>query len=101
LGPQTRGLSAPHYEIRDTKDYFDDIPEGAIEPEMIKLAEQILTSKAADFNPSQFVDHYEEAVIELLKKKQAGIAVSRERAAPRQQSVVNIMDAREGCIYAT
>jgi non-homologous end joining protein Ku len=33
---------------------------------MLKLAEQILQSKATDFDPSQFVDRYEEALIELL-----------------------------------
>jgi non-homologous end joining protein Ku len=33
---------------------------------MLKLAEQILQSKATDFDPSQFVDHYEEAVVEML-----------------------------------
>jgi len=81
------------YEIRDAKDYFDDIPEVALEPEMLKLAEHILKSKATDFDPSQFVDRYEEAVVELLKKKQAGIAVSREPTAPRPQNVVNIIDA--------
>jgi DNA end-binding protein Ku len=81
------------YEIRDAKDYFDGIPEVALEPETLKLAEQILRSKATDFDPSQFVDHYEEAVVQLLKKKQAGIAVSRERTAPQPQNVVNIMDA--------
>ena len=81
------------YELRDAKDYFDVIPEVPLEPEMLKLAEQILKSKTTDFDPSQFVDRYEEAVIELLKKKQAGIAVSRERTAPQPQNVVNIMDA--------
>ena len=88
------------YEIRDAKDYFDDIPEVALEPEMLKLAEQILKSKATDFDPSQFVDHYEEAVVELLKKKRAGIAVSRERTAPQPQNVVNIIDAlRQSIAY--
>jgi DNA end-binding protein Ku len=81
------------YEIRDVKDYFGDIPAVALEPEMLKLAEQILKSKATDFDPSQFVDRYEEAVVELLKKKQAGIAVSREPSVPRPQNVVNIIDA--------
>ena len=60
---------------------------------MLKLAEHILQSKATDFDPSQFVDHYEEAVVEMLKKKQAGMPVSRERAAPRPQNAVNLMDA--------
>jgi DNA end-binding protein Ku len=39
------------------------------------------------------VDHYEEAVVEMLKKKEAGLPVSREHAAPRPQNVVNLMDA--------
>ena len=97
LEPRDKGLIGTTlrypYEIRDAKDYFDDIPEVALEPETLKLAEQILKSKATDFDPSQFADRYEEAVIELLKKKQAGIAVSRERTAPRPLNVVNIMDA--------
>ena len=60
---------------------------------MLKLAQQILQSKATDFDPSQFVDHYEEAVVAMLKKKQAGLPVSREHAAPRPQNVTNLMDA--------
>jgi DNA end-binding protein Ku len=81
------------YEIRDTKEYFDDIPSVQIEPDMLKLAENILQSKATDFDPSQFVDHYEEAVVDMLKKKQAGMPVSREHVAPQPQNVVNLMDA--------
>jgi DNA end-binding protein Ku len=81
------------YELRDAKEYFDDIPDVKVEPDMLKLAEHILQSKAADFDPSQFVDRYEEAVVAMLKKKEAGLAVSRERAAPRPQNVVNLMDA--------
>ena len=57
-----------------------------------KFAEQILQGKAADFDPSGFVDRYEEAVVEMLKKKQAGLAVPRDRTAPPPQNVVNLMD---------
>ena len=60
---------------------------------MLKLAEHILQSKATDFDPSQFVDRYEEAVVDMLKKKQAGMPVSRENVAPQPQNVVNLMDA--------
>jgi DNA end-binding protein Ku len=81
------------YEVRNANEYFDDIPEVKVEPDMLKLAEHILQSKAADFDPSRFVDHYEEAVIEMLKRKQAGLAVSREQATPRTHNVVNLMDA--------
>ena len=62
-------------------------------PDMLKLAEQIVRSKAVHFDPAQFVDHYEQAVVEMLKKKQAGMPVSRELTAPRSQNVLNLMDA--------
>ncbi len=97
LEPWNKGLIATTlrypYEIRDAKEYFADIPDVAVAADMLKLAEHILESKAADFDPSQFVDRYEEAVVAMLKEKQAGIVVSRQRAEPRPQNVVNLMDA--------
>jgi DNA end-binding protein Ku len=97
LQPWDKGLMATTlrypYEIRDAKEYFDDIPDLKVEPDMLKLAERILQSKATDFDPSQFVDHYEDAVVGMLKKKQAGLPVSPEHAAPRPQNVANLMDA--------
>jgi DNA end-binding protein Ku len=97
LEPWDKGLTATTlrypYEIRDAKEYFDDIPDVRVEPDMLKLAEHILRSKTTDFDPSQFVDHYEEAVIAMLKEKQAGLPVSRERLTPRPQSAVNLMEA--------
>jgi DNA end-binding protein Ku len=97
LEPTGKGLTATTlrypYEIRDAKEYFDDIPDVKVEPDMLKLAQHILQSKATDFDPTQFVDRYEEAVVALLKKKQAGLPVSRERGTPRPQNVANLMDA--------
>jgi len=81
------------YEVRDAKEYFDEIPDVKVAPDMLKLAEHIVESKKGDFDSSQFVDHYEEAVTEMLKKKQAGIPAPRTHAAPRTQNVVNLMDA--------
>ena len=67
LQPWDNGLMATTlrypYEIRDAKEYFEDIPDVKVEPDMLKLAQHILQSKATDFDPSQFVDHYEEAVV--------------------------------------
>ena len=97
LEPWDKGLTATTlrypYELRDAKEYFDDIPDVKVEPDILKLAQHILQSKATDFDPSQFVDHYEEAVVAMLKKKQAGLPASRERDAPRPQNVANLMDA--------
>jgi DNA end-binding protein Ku len=81
------------YEIRDAREYFDDIPSIELEPDMLKLAEQILKSKATDFDSSQFVDRYEEAVVAMLKTKLAGLPVSRGHAPLRPQPAVNLMEA--------
>ena len=97
LEPWDKGLMGTTlrypYEIRDAKEYFDTIPNIQLEPDMLKLAEHILQSKATDFDPSQFVDRYEEAVVGMLKTKQAGMPVPREHGASQPQNVVNLMDA--------
>jgi DNA end-binding protein Ku len=97
LQPWDRGLMGTTlrypYEIRDAKEYFDDIPDVEVQPEMMKLAEHILKTKAGNFDPSQFVDRYEDAVREMLKQKQAGIVVPWQQATPRPQNVVNLLDA--------
>ncbi len=67
---------------------------------MRKLAEHILQSKAGDFDPSQFVDHYEEAVVEMLKEKEAGVPISRSKTEDRPRNVVNLMDALKRSIAA-
>jgi DNA end-binding protein Ku len=67
LQPWDNGIMAttlPYpYEIRDTKEYFDDIPKIKVEQEQLSLAEHILKTKEARFDPSRFVDRYEQAVI--------------------------------------
>jgi DNA end-binding protein Ku len=97
LEPWGKGLIATTlrypYEVRNADEYFDDIPDLTVEPEMLTLAEHIVNSKAADFEPSQFVDHYEAALVDMLKKKQSGVVVSRERALPQPRNVTNIIDA--------
>jgi DNA end-binding protein Ku len=87
------------YEIRDEASYFEDIPELKLPKEMLDLATHIVNTKSGHFDPSLFQDRYENALIDLLKKKEAGekIEPSREVAAPR---VVNLMDALRASIDA-
>ena len=102
LEPFAKGLLATTlrypYELRDHADYFDDIPELKLPAEMKKLAAHIVDSKTAHFTPEKFEDRYEKALIELLKKKQAGMpipTVEEEAATPR---VINLMDALKASI---
>ena len=81
------------YEVRDSKDYFYDIPDVKIAPDMLKLAEHILQSKETTFDPSQFVDRYEQAVLQLLEKKQQGAPAPKARPFVAPTNVINLMDA--------
>jgi DNA end-binding protein Ku len=97
LQPWDKGLMATSlrypYEVRDAKEYFDDIPDVKVAPDMLTLAEHILDSKKADFEPTKFVDRYEEAVIDLLKRKQAGLPTPKTHHAPPPSNVVDLMEA--------
>jgi DNA end-binding protein Ku len=66
------------YEIRKETEYFEDIPSIKLPDEMTKLAEHILDSKAGHFDPGEFKDRYEEAVVEMLRRKQAGLPQKSE-----------------------
>ncbi len=93
MGKGLRGMTLRYpYEIRNEAEYFADIPNIKVSPDMLKLAEHILDSKAADFNPSELVDHYENAVIEMLKKKQAGLAVPKEAPRVKVPAGGNVID---------
>ena len=87
------------YEVRDQAAYFDDIPDLKLPAEMSQLAGHIIDTKAGHFDPKKFEDHYENALVELLRKKQAGRVVEPvkdEGAAP--QRVINLMDALRASI---
>jgi DNA end-binding protein Ku len=88
------------YEVRNAGEYFDEIPDMKIPKEMLQLAEHILESKAGNFDPTAFVDHYEEAVVDMLKHKQAGAPVSKQKAAAPPSNVVNLMDALKRSVAA-
>ena len=89
------------YEVRDQGAYFEDIPELKLPAEMIQLASHIIDTKAAHFDPKKFEDHYETALVELLKKKQEGRAIEPVREeGPAPRRVINLMDALRASIGA-
>ena len=89
------------YEVRDQAAYFEDIPELALPAEMKQLAGHIIDTKASHFDAKKFEDHYETALVELLRKKQAGRAIEPIRdAEPTSPRVINLMDALRASIGA-
>jgi DNA end-binding protein Ku len=81
------------YEVRKAEDYFCDLPDLAISADMRNLAELILDSKAAEFDPTSFRDRYEEALLAHLKAKQAGTVQERRQTFAPPQRVINLMEA--------
>jgi DNA end-binding protein Ku len=70
-------------EIWAAAAYFGDIPDIKIPAEMKEMAEVIIDRKSGHFEPAKFEDHYENAVIDLLKSKEAGLAPPAEKPEPR------------------
>ena len=54
---------------------------------MLQLAEHILETKAGDLEPERFEDRYENAVVEMIQRKRAGMPVPTERIAAPASSV--------------
>jgi DNA end-binding protein Ku len=60
---------------------------------MVGLAETIIDKMSGEFQPEKFEDRYENAMIELIRSKQAGLPTPTEKAPARPANVVNLMDA--------
>jgi DNA end-binding protein Ku len=80
------------YEVRDEKDYFGDIPSERVTKDMLDLAKHIIKTKTGHFKPDEFEDRYEDALKELLRKKDKGEKIEPVQEA-KSDNVVSLMDA--------
>jgi DNA end-binding protein Ku len=78
-------------EIREPSSAIDKL-NVKIGDDMLKMAAQIIASKKTKFNPAEFEDRYEEALMTLVKSKIAGGKPVITKA-PERGNVVNLMDA--------
>ena len=81
------------YEVRDEKDYFDDIQDVKVTKDMLDLAKHIVEKKSTSFEPEEFEDHYEAALVDLINKKRAGVLIPAKAAPKTGDNVINLMDA--------
>ena len=96
LAPRDKGLLVMTLrnadEVRDASEFFTDIQDEQPEKEMLDLASALIEQKSGAFDPSEFKDRYQEAVVEMVKAKVKGqepvIAT-----APERGKVINLMDA--------
>lgn len=95
MEPRGKGLVAytlrTFDEVKTPESFFDDIPEVKADKNMIEIAAKIIEQQEGDFDPSEFKDHYEEALRALIQEKGAGRKVTVEE--PKGAEVIDLMEA--------
>lgn len=89
-----------HYadELRSAKSFFDELPRGKLDADLIDLAEELIARKKAKFDPAKFEDEYAVAIERLVKKKieRHGELVLEDQEEPSPDygdNVVSLVDA--------
>jgi DNA end-binding protein Ku len=103
LEPRDRGMVATTLryanEVHAADAYFEEIPDQRVPGEMADLAKHIIGRMTGEFTPSRFEDRYEQALVDLIRAKQAGTTPAPQPIA-RPSNVVNLMDALRRSVAA-
>lgn len=85
------------HEVRAAEPYFTEIAQKEISDAHLQLAEQLIESHTAEFDPAEFKDRYQDALLEMVKAKITGAAPP---ATPQQEAgkVINLMDALKASV---
>ncbi len=97
IEPRDDGMLAytlrAHDEVRDPAEAFDDIPNTKADRAMVEIAEKIIDQQSGAFDPSKFTDRYEDALKELIARKEKGQGGGVEVEAPEDTNVVDLLAA--------
>jgi DNA end-binding protein Ku len=97
LSPSENGMAATtlryDYEVRKAADYYTGIPETKAAPEMLELASHMIDKMTSGFDATKFEDRYENGVLEILKRKQSGMAIDTATEEAKPKSAIDLMAA--------
>jgi DNA end-binding protein Ku len=79
-------------EVRDPAEFFRDMPKAKPDPGMVEIAAKIIDQLDGAFEPSTFVDHYEEALKALILAKDKG-EKPKAAPAPKDTPASDLMEA--------
>jgi DNA end-binding protein Ku len=103
LEPRGKGIVActlrSDAEVRKPDEIFAGISDGAPNADMIAIAEKIIEQREGPFDPSQFIDRYEEALKALIEDKKKGHRPAKV-AEPEDTNVVDLMSALRASLGA-
>jgi DNA end-binding protein Ku len=103
LEPRGKGILAytlrTDAEVRKEDEIFGGISDKDPDPQMIAIAQKIIEQQEGPFDPSQFVDRYEEALKDLIAAKKKGHKVAKVEE-PEDTNVVDLMAALRASLSA-
>jgi DNA end-binding protein Ku len=103
LEPRGKGILAytirSDAEVRKPDEIFDGISDTRADPAMIAIAEKIIEQQEGPFDPSKFVDRYEEALKGLIEDKKKGHKPAHV-AEPEDTNVIDLMSALRASLAA-
>jgi DNA end-binding protein Ku len=71
-----------------------------VSPKEVKMAESLVESLAAEFDPSKYHDNYRQQVLDLIERKAAGEQFEAPAPAAAAPQVVDLMAALEASVKA-
>jgi DNA end-binding protein Ku len=82
-------------ELKDADQVFSDLGKTKSRADMLKMAEELIKSRAGSFDPGQFKNHYAEALRDLVKQKLAsgGSIPVEDEKEPGGGKVIDFMEA--------
>lgn len=81
-------------DIKDADDLFAGIAPAPSRADMLKMAEDLIDSRAETFEPAKFKNHYAEALRDLVRTKlSTGQSVAVDEGEPSHGNVLDFMDA--------
>jgi DNA end-binding protein Ku len=88
------------YEVRGENAYFEEVPELKLDADLKEMAKLIIKRKSGHFDPAEFNDRYEDAIVEMVREKQSGMAPRPAKSAPTGGNVINLVEALKRSLAA-
>jgi DNA end-binding protein Ku len=81
-------------------DELESVNEAEASDRELRMAEQLIESLSADFEPDKFHDEYRERVLELIERKAAGEEIAIQPEAEEPAAAPDLMAALEASLAA-
>jgi DNA end-binding protein Ku len=98
ITPMGHGLVAhtlhEERDLNDPRELFDGLPDSGSDPEMIRLATQLIERQSGEYDPSDVEDRYEARLRDVIDAKLKGEGIKAyEEDEPDRGNVIDLMGA--------